>query len=346
LEDEPFDSVININELPIENKSSWIFKHNIVELCTAVKAISFIEIIKKYSADKVFYFDPDMVVTGPLTSLTDFLDKKSILLTPHQTEPEESYQAIVDNEICSLKHGTYNLGFLGVRNSEEGLRFLNWWAERLYGFCYADIPNGLFTDQKWIDLAPAFFEDLHITREPVYNVATWNLTHRKATGTLTDGIQVNGKPLIFYHFSGFDSGDQEVMLNRYIGDSTVLRDFRQWYIEECEKMGQSTYGIIKSVYDSYDNGESITKNQRLLYRNRQDLQKAFPQPYSTSDVDNSYYHWYNANVQDEMESAQDTIETLRSKLYDLKNEVDMIKSSRRWKLACFIGNLANKVRIK
>ena len=32
-----FDSVINIRDLPIENISSWIFKHRLVELCTAVK---------------------------------------------------------------------------------------------------------------------------------------------------------------------------------------------------------------------------------------------------------------------------------------------------------------------
>src|SRR5947208_2016416 len=34
---EPFDHVVWAHELPISNVSSWLFRHDIVELCTAVK---------------------------------------------------------------------------------------------------------------------------------------------------------------------------------------------------------------------------------------------------------------------------------------------------------------------
>ncbi len=67
----------------------------------------------------------------------------------------------------------------------QGRRFIDWWADRLRQFCYDEVPNGLFTDQRWVDLAPAFFDDIAIVRDPQYNVATWNLTHRRATGTCT-----------------------------------------------------------------------------------------------------------------------------------------------------------------
>ena len=33
----PFDTIINIRDLPIQHIRSWIFKHRLVELCTAVK---------------------------------------------------------------------------------------------------------------------------------------------------------------------------------------------------------------------------------------------------------------------------------------------------------------------
>ena len=157
---EPFDSIIDVNELPIVELEPWLFGHTVVEMCTAVKAIGFLEIARRFSAKKLFYFDPDIVIFSGLEGLIERLNQHSILLTPHQTMPEKSLDAVIDNEIGSLKYGVFNLGFLGVRTSEEGHRFLNWWAERLRYFCHDDIAGGLFTDQRWIDLAPAFLRIL------------------------------------------------------------------------------------------------------------------------------------------------------------------------------------------
>src|SRR5947209_8534546 len=56
---QAFDSIINIRELPIEGLSSWIFKHRVVELCTAVKGTAFQYIADRFGADRIFYFDPD-----------------------------------------------------------------------------------------------------------------------------------------------------------------------------------------------------------------------------------------------------------------------------------------------
>jgi hypothetical protein len=291
-----FDSIISVDQLPIESQSSWIFKHRLVELCTAVKGAAFQYIADRYRAERIFYFDPDIVVLDRLDDLVRTLDRHSMLLTPHQTVPESDVQAILDNEICSLRHGVYNLGFLAVRMTDEGRRFIAWWADRLRNYCYDDVPGGLFTDQRWVDLAPAFFEDIAIVRDPQYNVATWNLTHRRATGRAPYQIRINGRPLAFYHFSGFDSGAQEVMLKRYGIDSPVLFDLRQWYIERCEELGQSTLGRIQCMYESFRNGQRITDGHRLLYRSREDLVRTFPDPYDTSVPNRSYFHWYKANA--------------------------------------------------
>src|SRR6185369_3335902 len=99
--------------------------------------------------------------------------------------------------ICALQHGIFNLGFIGVNNSGEGKRVARWWASRLHDFCMDDIPRGLFTDQRWIDLVPAFFDGCAVMRDPGYNVAPWNLTHRKVEGSLASGLTVNGEPLVF-----------------------------------------------------------------------------------------------------------------------------------------------------
>ena len=111
-----FDSIINIRDLPIENLRSWIFKHRLVELCTAVKGTAFQYIADRHGAERIYYFDPDILVCNRLDGLERTLDRHSILLTPHQCVPETDFQAILDNEHCCLRHGVYNLGFLAVQD--------------------------------------------------------------------------------------------------------------------------------------------------------------------------------------------------------------------------------------
>ena len=289
---EPFDSIIALEDLQVPNLRQWIFAHTVVELCTAVKGFAFQVLFDRFAAQKAFYFDPDMVVFSRLDELCNRLDAHSVLLTPHQSCPEETLEAILDNEMASLRHGVFNLGFLGVRASDEGRRLVDWWASRLQHFCHDDIDRGLFTDQRWMDLAPCFFDDIEIMRDAGFNVATWNLTHRRATGSLADGVRVNGEALGFYHFSGFDSGAQETMLTKYGETSPVLFELREWYLAECEHMGQSQLGRWPAKYSTFDDGSPISKAQRVLYREREDLRQAFPDPFSTAEVNHCYRDWF------------------------------------------------------
>jgi len=294
LADEPFDEVFFLEDLEITSLEAWIFKHSLVELCTAVKGPTFLKIFQTTGADKVVYLDPDIVVLNNLDELSRIIDTYSIVLTPHQVEPETTRDAIVDNEICSLKHGVYNLGFLAIRRSSEGLRFLNWWTDRLLEFCYDDIPNGLFTDQRWVDLAPAFF-DVHILRDKTYNVATWNLTHRHVTSGKDDRLEIDGAPVKFFHFSGFDSGDQEIMLKKYADGKNALFRLREWYVKALKRAGQDELGRLACIHSFYSNGESITDNARRLFRSRIDLMEAFNTPSVVSEDKNCYYWWFKEN---------------------------------------------------
>jgi hypothetical protein len=292
---EPFDKLLTIDDLPIEQPSAWVFGHSVVELCTAVKGVAMCTIFDRYDAQCVFYFDPDMVIFDRLDELAMHLEDASILLTPHQVEPERSREAIMDNEMASLKYGVFNLGFLGVRGDANGRAFADWWSSRLLEFCRDDRPAGLFTDQKWVNLAPCFFDGIRVLRSPAYNVATWNITTREVLGSFSDGFTVNGEPLGFYHFSGFDSGDQALMLGKYGAGNESLAALRSWYIQQCERHGQSELGALPSMYRSYADGAVVTARERQLYRERVDLQRAFPDPFAT-EPDGGYRAWYAVNV--------------------------------------------------
>ena len=232
----------------------------------------------------------------------------------------------------------------------EELGFIDWWTARLMEFCYDDIAGGLFTDQRWIDMAPCFFEDIDIVRSPGFNVATWNLSQRVVAGDL-DHLTVNGEPLFFYHFSGFDSGAQEVMLEKYGQPSPILKDLRAWYIEECKRKGQEAYGRRPSIYQFFENGNQITKAHRLLYRWRQYLVERYPDPYHVSQGDDCYHQWF---VNNGAHALQQWLwnhpmhafghELLESQTKKLRTELDAVYQSRSWRIASLLSKLAHPLR--
>ena len=340
---EPFDRVWGVEELGIEPLQPWLFQHSLVEMCTAVKGPGALAIVKAHAPKKLVYLDPDIVVFSRLQAIEDALDTHSVVLTPHLTDPEHSRAGILDNEISALKHGIYNLGFVGFRGEGEGLRCLQWWSDRLLAFCRDDIPGGLFTDQRWADHMPGLFEGVHILRQAQFNVATWNLSNRRAEGTVPHGVTVNGQPLGFYHFSGFDSGAQATMLDLYGQHSPVLSELRQWYIQRCEEEGQALWGPRACVYQHFSNGQAITRKHRVLYRERPDLQAAFPQPFDASDPSRSYCHWFEAHGASEWAMA--TAEpVLRVRLAEAERQLALMQRSRAWRWAQRLSGWARRLR--
>ena len=81
LADEPFDHLICLQDLAVDNAAQWAFGHTVVELCTAVKGFAFQHLLSQPGAEKAFYFDPDMVVFDRFDELVERLDRRSILLT-------------------------------------------------------------------------------------------------------------------------------------------------------------------------------------------------------------------------------------------------------------------------
>lgn len=289
LSREPFDQIWPASELGIPDWRGWAFCHTIVELATAIKPFMLLRLLKLPECQKVIYLDPDTVAFSRLDDIIAALDKANIVLTPHQTRPEKTLSAVMDNEICSLKHGIYNLGFIAVAASDVGHEFAEWWSQRIYHFCRADIPNGLFTDQRWIDLVPAFFEGVAIMKSSRHNVATWNLTTRKLGLSASGNYMVDGEPLGFYHFTGFDSGAHRIMAAKNAGNNQAVHQLVNWYAKQTEALVDEPLAKEPWAYGFYTDGTPISKAQRLVYRERADLQSVFPDPFDAS----TYLAWWN-----------------------------------------------------
>jgi hypothetical protein len=200
-------------------------------------------------------------------------------------------EAIYDNEIASLKHGIFNLGFIGVRNTAEGRRFADWWSQRTYSLCWADVENGLFTDQKWINFAPVFFDGVAILKSSRHNVATWNLTTRRMTGSFESGFEVDGEPLGFYHFTGFDSGAHRIMAIKNAQASPAVQALISWYEGEIAIADRDPISEWPWAFGRFSDGTPIEPAHRRIYRDHSDLQKAFPEPYDAANPRSSFLGW-------------------------------------------------------
>jgi hypothetical protein len=275
---EPIDHVVRVGELGIPDLRRWIFDHDVVELCTAVKGPMLCRMLER-GARKVIYLDPDIALFGDLREVEALLDRHDVVLTPHQVEPDSERQAILDNEIGSLKYGIYNLGFLAVANTAEGQRFARWWRDRLLEFCFDDVANGLFTDQRWCDHAPVFFSGVHVLRDPGYNVASWNQSRRPISIEEDGSVRAAGRPLRFFHFTKV-TWVGEMMLERYSGGRLAVFELMKWY--RLRLVANAAVGLPLGwwAYGRYTNGTPISRVHRRMYRDRPDLRKRYPDPFS------------------------------------------------------------------
>lgn len=290
LEHEDFDCLLTAEDLFGEATDTWLFGHDVVEACTAVKGKASVEILKSPGCEKLVYFDPDIAVINPMDEVIELLNAHSIVLTPHQTDPEprSARLAIQDNEIASLNYGVFNLGFVAIANDPEGCRFAQWWDDRLRDWCHDRLDIGVFVDQKWCNLVPCFFDNVKVLRDPGYNVASWNLSQREMRYDEAGTALINGCPLRFYHFTKLGPvGD--VMTQRYARDNTEVYELWWWYRQQV--LSASSEAIPQGYwhYGTFDNGEKIPKAVRELYRARGDLRTAFDQPMRVGP--GSFYEW-------------------------------------------------------
>ncbi|HUP25279.1 MAG TPA: glycosyltransferase [Thermoanaerobaculia bacterium] len=287
---EPFE-MIEARDLGIQDFAAFAFRYTILELSTAIKP-ALLRHLLALGASKLLYFDPDILVASPLEEVRDLLDDGNVVLTPHLDQPIEDDRH--PGELAILQSGAYNLGFIGLAASEETLRLLDWWHRRVYELCVVDIARGLFVDQKWIDLVPGLFQGVRVLAHPGHNVAYWNLHGRRVERARDGGFTVNGLPLRFFHFSGFDPqspGAVSKHQNRFtLGD---LGDARALYHDYRDRLFAAGYREARSwpyAYGRFANGVRIPDAARVCYRGQgSSARRRFGDPFATGE--GSFYRW-------------------------------------------------------
>lgn len=272
----PF-KIVEARDLKVPSLRQMAFQYDIMEFNTAIKPFCIKELFSRgYS--KALYFDPDIFVFRPLTSVFTALDTSSVFLTPHLTEELPPEDKCYPSEQVYLRVGTYNLGFIGVSASPEGAAFTDWWSRKCADQCFKEMETGLFVDQKWINLVPGIYKNVRISRDKGLNMAYWNLHER----TLGKDLEVNGAvPLVFFHFSGINilapyniSSHQ----NRYsLKTRPDLTEVFNEYCETVKRNGFEQYRALPYAYVFYKDGGLVGDFARRHYSI---VSGRFPDPFT------------------------------------------------------------------
>ena len=128
----------------------------------------------------------------------------------------------------------------------------------------------MFVDQRWIDLAPSLF-DVHIVRDAGWNVAYWNLAQRPIT-RFGNRLEAAGRPLRFFHYSGFDPDRPRLSL--FQGENPRVRLEEQPVVAElCERYarrlidaGYRAHSRLVYGFAHTSTGLALDQTARRLYR--------------------------------------------------------------------------------
>lgn len=255
--------VIEAEKLAIAGFDAMVEKYTIIELLTSVKPFYIEWFFNNYKdAEAVVYFDPDIKIFQPLTRLEESLQQFDIVLTPHFTTPIND--VCLPTELHVMQTGVFNLGFIAVKKSNNTIAMLQWWQSRLKNQCLIDLSRGLFVDQLWANLIPAYFDKVFIEKYPGYNMAHWNL-HERSLEKINNEWYVNNQLLVFYHFSHYNPAHPDSIAghhNRF--NFTTRPDLEEIYNDYKQSLLRYHYFNLKKIPCFYLHNEKKKKRKREI----------------------------------------------------------------------------------
>ena len=344
---EPFE-LIELADLGIAHLERFRFQYAQQPLSYAATPYLLAHLLDR-GFSKVVFIKQESLVLGSLSSLFQHLETASIVMTPHLVTPLESADRIA-RELNILQSGTFNVGVLGVSAGMETDRFLKWWQDRVSTHCRHAVPEGMHYEQRWLDLAPALFEGVHILRDPAYNVGHWNLPERTIV-VRGDTVFVDGEPCRLFRFSGYDPAEPQWITRHSrrltsdaVGAARLVFDrFRSALYGD----GYRDTSTWPYVYGTFDSGAPVPDVARNLYLTMRDPER-FGDPLRTDGPD-SYLRWLNENV-DGPVTRQETVTRLWHAIYESRPDLrrafpDVLRTDRQAFLNWTVHTGAHEHRI-
>jgi hypothetical protein len=170
-------------------------------------------LLKKFSLPHVCTLDADILFLNSPKPLFDYIEKYSIVITPHKFSKQI---------LAFSKWGNFNVSFQIFKNDDLGIKCLEKWRDQCIEWCgdYMDEINLRFADQKYLDTwVNDYAGKVKVLDDDVSGIAPWNLNNYKINEE-KNIFYSNGKPLIFFHFHSFKILSKSWVSNGFHGYKT------------------------------------------------------------------------------------------------------------------------------
>ena len=146
-------------------------------------------------AEWVTYLDSDLFFFASPDPIYDEMKDAAFGIIPHRFSNGLESQ---------YRFGKYNVGWVSVRNRDDGVTVLRWWRERCIEWCYdhVDVEGDRFADQRYLDRMPKMFGGVHVIEHLGANLAPWSFADVKLEWH-NGAVEIDRRyPLLFFHFYG------------------------------------------------------------------------------------------------------------------------------------------------
>jgi hypothetical protein len=267
LQDLNLDNVTVIELKTLENNELLEAKktRTRAEYCWTSTSSAIEYILINYNLSSCTYVDADLFFYRSPVILIDEMIYfgKSVLITEHRYSKLASL-------VVKKRAGRFCVQFLTFLNNLEGREILTVWKNQCLDWCFNRYEDGKFGDQKYLDVWPEKYPDVHILSHLGGGLAPWNIGKYKISydnGTFFGYEKATDKEfeLIFFHFHYVRfSKDGKIDLGWIYISKNVKRKIYYPYILqilETEKLLSALNNKYKTSFN-----EMKSKNMRDFFK--------------------------------------------------------------------------------
>ena len=181
------------------------------EYCWTSTSSTILYCLNNYGISHCTYIDADLYFFSNPKVLLEEMGIHDVLIIEHRYTSEFDVSVI---------GGKYCVQFMTFKNTENGLKVLNWWRNACLEWCYARVEDGKFGDQKYLDDWTIRFDGIHELKHLGGGVAPWNM--QQYTFSLQDTKWIGTEnetgsnfELVFFHFHAMLSFQKGVFREFY-----------------------------------------------------------------------------------------------------------------------------------
>ncbi|MGY0572866.1 hypothetical protein ACTGJ9_018725 [Bradyrhizobium sp. RDM12] len=179
---------------------------SIVEYYFTCTAAWMLYVLKKEPhAEWITYLDGDLYFYQSPEVVFDELKDASIAIIAHRFAPNLEQRR---------SFGTYNVGWVGMRNDADGKAVVQWWRAKCIEWCYDHVDGSRYADQGYLDSFSALSPRVKSIENIGANLAPWNIANYRID--FRGGrVMVDQTPLVFFHFQGLRAAGRWFIFNSH-----------------------------------------------------------------------------------------------------------------------------------